>query len=164
MTDTQMPIFTSLLEQWVDRTTVIVEAGRAGAELVEGGGVVYAAPVPERDPDIPPPFIPATQPPALAHSGADVGWAWTEGDRFRPEETLVEGGEVFRPQGDRVLEADLRRAGRWRDPAARVVKIYHVARRRQGWRIRENRDILLVSGAVLVLVLAYVWWVAVTNR
>jgi hypothetical protein len=31
-------------------------------------------------------------------------------------------------------------------------------------KIRENRDILLVSAVVLVLVLGYVWWVAVTNR
>jgi hypothetical protein len=31
-------------------------------------------------------------------------------------------------------------------------------------KIRENRDILLASAVVLVLVLGYVWWVAVTNR
>jgi hypothetical protein len=106
-------IFGGLLGEWSDQKTVIGQAQAATAQLGRGE-IRYVAPAPVRDPGIPAPFVPQTEPPALAHSPAGgVEWAWTEGDRFELENTLEVTGLAVPQTGGRGMDREMRRAGRW---------------------------------------------------
>jgi hypothetical protein len=89
-----IPLFGGLLEEWVDRKTVIDQARRA-AEQAARREERFVQPAPE------PRYVPA-----LAHEDTRVDFTLHDGDRFRPEDTQVTAGDVERWQAQRDAATD----------------------------------------------------------
>ena len=113
-----IPVFAALIEEWEDRVTVISETRHATQQAARREER-FVTPAPE------PRFVPAD---------TVIDMRRTDGDRFRPEDTLVTDEDVARWQAQRV--AAVHRA---EDTGTIIARIDQAGEDEQA---REQRSVL----------------------